>query len=383
MAISTIKRLKFDGVAGPRQRRRLQVGAVGRQSWIAGLVCAGLMAVLSENAIELLNPDWFAYKTLFESEGGWLAEQGRDPLFLLLMQLAVQSLGIGGYDDFRNLLGVFFTVATLLLAAGFVLPFTNGKPALVALILAVVVFSASRFTIQIREGIAMVFVLLALRQIWDRPMLRTRPALATALMLAATLVHGGIALLLVTLIAAVGLGSTLGQSGDRCRKLRYLTPWVIVAALLGTVFVLNSGLTAGLVGTLDDGRESFDRSSSLKYLYWGLTSLGLVCVAHAASRCIYQPTMSPVLRAFMGLMTYVILPAVLAAALLQLALGSSGVLIAATTRLVQMTSNLVILILAARRQMTWQTGLTAFFFIADQVRVSIDSISGQLLLLDS
>jgi len=103
-------------------------------------------------------PDWFGYGQLYDDEGGWLLRTGREPGFIWLLSQARAVFGTNGYVHFRFSLFCVFTAFSMWLAyrapnQGAVAPIS---PIAVALIL--VMTFLLKGLVQIREGIAFLFI---------------------------------------------------------------------------------------------------------------------------------------------------------------------------------------------------------------------------------
>ena len=379
MASSAAGRLASDSAArAPRGRPpRRCTGRWGRGGWLASATCAAVVALLVFNVTEFLNPDWFGYQLLFEQEGGWLADQGRDPLFLWLVSLAATSLGPDGYYNFRLAVAIYFVSFAGLLGRGRLLPFVEGAPPLAALLLALLLFCATRFTIQIREGIAMSLVLLALRPIWGVRGESTRFGRAWLLLLAASLFHGGVAIL--PLAFAFACLNSRGRQPPRTIVSGAPWPGVLLAAAFGSalsLMVLMSSQTAEVIETLAPGREVADGASLVKFMFWAAIGLCVAVLAADSVRGIAKPDAPPVLQRFIRTLALLALPAIFAALLTLLAGDAPAVLISATARYLHVITGLLVLLMTLRRAMTARMALASALLLADQVRVGVDALIG-------
>ena len=123
-----------------------------------------------------MNPYLLACRDLHDPR--MAADQGRDPLFLLLMGSMSALLGPDGYESFRIVLAAYFAVFTYWLLRGRHVPADGRRHRWPLLLLGLLPFVAPRFTIQIREGLALTLVLVGL-------VLLTRPSSATVATVAA------------------------------------------------------------------------------------------------------------------------------------------------------------------------------------------------------
>jgi len=322
---------------------------------------------------------------LFEQSGSWLADQGRDPLFLWLMRFAAAAFGSDGYADFRFALAIYFVAFTWLLCSGRVLPFVAGPPHLFPLLVALLLFAGTRFTIQIREGLAMTLVLCAIAQVWDARPRGQHPFRALALLIVATLVHGGV----VLLAAAFALAWIVARPGAAQGRRKAPRPWAqtaLVALLAGglaTTIALGTDAGSRFVYALAEGRAEAEGATAAKFAFWGLIGACSAVIAAGAMRTVSTPGTPPVLRVFVRILASFALPAIFGAVLAELAANASAVLISGTARSMQMITGLLVLLLAWRRAFTWPIALAALTLLADQVRVIVEAVLGLIELLPS
>lgn len=195
------------GAAVHSTRALRGVPATGRVPlWATGLT-AILVGLLIWASLTPFNPDWSAYLIIYDDEGAWLSEQGRDALFLLYMDAARRLLGPDSYEDFRALTGAVLVAFAALLAAGRVLRPRAGDVSSWVLIFVVLAFVSARFTIQVREGLAAALLVWAIATMIGSS-IRTRVGTGTwLLLLAAALIHAGTAIYLaVAIVVALSPG---------------------------------------------------------------------------------------------------------------------------------------------------------------------------------
>lgn len=98
--------------------------------------------------------DWEGYQFLFDQDGGWLRRQGRDPLFLYVLQGGRAIFGGNGYDLFRGAVFAAFAAA----AARFAYAMAPGRTWAIFLALVAVAAFMIKALAQIREGMAFLIV---------------------------------------------------------------------------------------------------------------------------------------------------------------------------------------------------------------------------------
>jgi hypothetical protein len=338
-----------------------------RPTWIQVVLCTGLMSIPIFYLTEFLNPDWFGYQLIYENEGAWLSAQGRDPLFLLLIQIANVIFGANHYDQFREWLGWLFIGVSAWLARG-----AGWKPRDVtssawglSLTLAILQFGLTRFTVQIREGIAIVVVLIALR--WATK--DGRAVLVTAFLCGAALVHGGASLLLLGWLIALGWAYK-GKSAARPKPSH--APYAILLGLLVGLVAFNRLDINDAVNSLFNREENATTHSSLKIIYQMLLGACMVVAAQAASRA-YPEDNKPIARAI-GWWGWVLAPGIYGLLIAQFVTDQPLVIVASTLRALAMLTSLQLLLAALRARQKWPVMLTCIFLLVDQTRGIAESL---------
>ncbi len=199
---------------------------------LVGGACFG--ALLIWVSLSPLNPDWFSYQDIFENEGTYLVEQGRDPMFTALV-IFFGSLGFS-YELFREVLGYFFLSFIIYLS----LRLSRGDSfsAVLSLFFSVAAFAFSRYSIQIREGLALTLVILAILRLDNRArsMGRVRDVIACVLMLLGALfTHILSGVFFLAVFASLVTSGVL--RGKRWRFLIHFGCFVLGLFWLGSLFL--------------------------------------------------------------------------------------------------------------------------------------------------
>lgn len=134
-----------------RRQSRYTLTAPTPQLLAAGMVLVAMWVFYwSSNGLSGMG-DWVAYRRMYDTGGGYLAPQGRDPAFVWLISAAARVFGYEGYQTFRNVLFAAFT----LVAARWAYVSRGLTPVTAITIFATLIVKC---TVQIREGIAFVFL---------------------------------------------------------------------------------------------------------------------------------------------------------------------------------------------------------------------------------
>ena len=350
-----------------------------------GPALAGLLLVVAMMAWlkEDLNPDWTGYALIYSDTGAWLADQNRDPLFLALVGVMRTLWGPDGYPEFRITVAAYFAVFTWFLLRGRVLPFdADVRHAWPLLLLGLLPFVSARFTIQIREGLGLTVVLMgmamlsvsngqALQRVW-----RTRQLLALVMFSLGTLIHSGIGLLLLAVIAGLLLGHMAMRSIG-------LELWILLAlAIAGmatavgiSVFGLTSEAGNRLFENLYGDQAYADiKLSGWKWAYWGAYGLGVAAVAHRILSLYRMGRLPENLRQLLGMVALVMLPAIYVTALLLLANGFPPAVVSGASRMMNMLLSVTLLVLALRGALNFRLGLFAVLVLVDQARIILEAV---------
>ncbi len=345
------------------------------------LLVLALMAGLQDE----LNPDWLGYAAVYQDAGAWLADQGRDPLFVLLMGTMSTLFGPDGYESFRILIAVYFAVFTYLLLRSRQVPADGHAHRWPLLLLGLLPFVAPRFTIQIREGLALTLVLVGLALLNpSRPastaaaMPRTTVWPAVLLFGAGAAVHSGTGVLLLALLAGLAVRHV-------CAGAVRLELWLLLS--LGLLAVAGSAVLSTLGLGSPAGRALVDElygvladedatNSAAKWAYWGAYGLGVLTLA-ARVRQLYQQGLLPDgLRPVLGMVTLVMLPAIYVTALLLLGAGLPAIVVSGAARVMNMLLSVSLLVLALRGALNLRLGLFCVLVLVDQARVIVEAVLG-------
>jgi hypothetical protein len=215
--------------------------------------------------------DWDGYQAMYDRGGGYLVDQGRDPLFSWIMDRAFDVFGGGAYEIFRIVLFISFTFLAAVVAFSGVL---EGS-----LIFASVLVSVDAFVlkslVQIREGIAFAVVM------WSTALFPEKRNIGVIISvlgcISSAFIHAGTCVFLLVWVVALCLRLlSIGRSNPHLIS-KYLTSSAVISGIAVAVLINQDAQflerTLRHLGVTGDGPVTV---SAWKYLYWA--AMGIVVV---------------------------------------------------------------------------------------------------------
>lgn len=378
---------------------------------VGALLAVAPLAWLVQLSLSEFNPDWAAYLSIYDLGGAWLAEAGRDPAFTAIVAFSHSWLGGDGYEAWRTWLAAGFVLFSLLLVRGWVIPplqrDTGGvaEVSVWAIAVAVTYLGCTRFTIQIREGLAIAIALVGLgllvRRSWSEGAAEAGTAAGGwagwALLVWASLMHLATAALLLAALAAQWAAAAasaaaqdaaeaaldgepgLDKTGAAQEALdaRLLALWALAFFVwLAASLELDTG---GLVETfaLDTAgeRSNVQREVTLEvvglWALYGVVGLLLLREARTCAASCADLFTQAVLRVLAGPAAF----AVYAIVLTCLMLDVSTVVMTFFIRLLHLLLAVLIVILSMAGARVWLLCLLGAFLVADQLRAIVQAVS--------
>jgi hypothetical protein len=223
--------------------------------------------------------DWMGYEYLYSREGAWLVTQGRDPAFVWLLSISRQVLGANGYEVFRGIIYAAFMASASWLAyvARPQRRLAVLSPIAIALVLTVSFLLKS--LIEIREGLAFLFVLVPAGMIFGRS---GRGAAAAAVGTGiSTAMHIGTVVFLAIWLAAAGFIRVKGPIlAGRLFQRWMLILAVAVGVTSGLILIRSTAAVGFLLHDYGVDTSAYVQGGLRKYLYWVATG-GLLLLIRA------------------------------------------------------------------------------------------------------
>lgn len=204
------------------------------------------------------NPDWISYMRIFDQDGAWLSTSGRDSTFTFLIAVfRGQGFLTVSYEGFRIALAFVFAVFSIRFMSGKIIYFPISHS--VFLLAPFLSFALVRCTIQVREGLSLVFFFLALKLVLPTKSLRM-PVRVSRIVLAGTLFYASV----TTHIAGAIVVAVLLLSFGKMKISRWIwQPVEFVLIPVGLVVLFLFALQFGAYKEAISFGESFagDRSA--------------------------------------------------------------------------------------------------------------------------
>jgi hypothetical protein len=329
-----------------------------------------------------LNPDWIAYMKIFE-DGGWLLDDNRDLGFLAIIWIFKAVFG-NNYDFFRHLLIGYFLFFALFFFRGSIFPFKQKGVYVLQWTIAILALLLIRFTVQIREGLALTFLLFGLGLIIRRSQKDNLLDLKVDLwcvpfFFAAFLVHSGmlpflILMLLTLLLPLFGVKSRISLN-NAITIIKYAGYSLLAFFPVVTSVLLNSNLL--YINKLD--LSEIVSLSPAKITYWliyGLIIRQVVKKIRLTYVRLPEPTAASAYFRLLGLIITIFYLLVIECLLMQL----PGAVAASVIRFLNVSVCIGVIILAFNAKNPRLVILSSLFIIVDQVRTIIESLQVMTLL---
>ena len=349
------------GPAGQTHQTRRALAAL-----LSALLFVGLAGWLSMRFLgQIGTADWDGYRGMYMNMGDYLARQGRDPLFVGLINLAGDVFGAQGYERFRSWVVVAFAASGLAILYRSVWAGSDPLAALLAILAAYLLKSM----VQIREGFAFLLIvttILAAYRGSRKGMIVSGIGAAVAL-----LVHAGMVVFVATWMGAVSL-----IIGRRPALADRRLPVVLAgtAILAGLVIAWWAQARVGLLARelQDFGMDTRTPLTAdvAKYVYWAAIGLMVLIVSRELRHVARDgPLFSSAYATFLG--TF-ILPATYTVCVSLIFIKFEMAAIASLfIRVLLTTIELGLLIVVSTGRARWPVTVAAAFLIAIEVRVAM------------
>jgi len=207
-------------------------------------------------------PDWLGYSGLYDSAGGYLETQGRDPLFVWLIAAGRRVLGPNGYPDFRLL--VFGLLSMFGSRLVYSMPCRRIWPWLSAL--TVLDLFLLKGLVQIREGLAIALVSAPLVGAFTTGRIsRFQIGVFAAI---ASLIHIGAACFLFVWLCATLFPARSSTSNPLPNQGWLLSAGTVLGVGLGVLILKNPEFVEKLLRDIAENPGRDVNGGLFKNLYW-------------------------------------------------------------------------------------------------------------------
>jgi hypothetical protein len=346
-------------------RSKTRIGVLANRLIASGLVFTAMWVLWAGYRGFHTLGDLRSYKDMYDNWGGYLRDQGRDPLFVWLIQGASLGLGPRGFDTFRLILFALWSVA-----ASYVAWISRASaPVTAVIVICCVMIKGAE---QLREGLAFLLISLAVINLYSGR--HPRPRLTGLVSGLAALIHWGAVAFSLNWLAAA-LATELPNRPRAWRRLPRLL--LFVGVLFGLICAVTVSLNgealqdlstrySGMGAVVTEGR-------SLKYLYWALLGGAVFLISkqvtgasHGASKFAYAYAL--VLGRFLMPLSYV------TCATLVFINFPFGAVLELFTRGMSSIIELALFIILVRGRATIWTAVAAAAMFANQLRSIIPDL---------
>jgi hypothetical protein len=344
---------------------------------IAGIAVIVTLMVIVNNE---LNPDWLGYKRIYEDSGSWLAKQDRDPVFLFIIKIIQYYVGIDNYISFRIVVGVYFAAFVSLMLCGKILPMNVKKQSWIALMIGILPFTATRFTVQIREGIALSIMLVAMGILVSRDKkniipLWLRQTISLFFLLISYATHSGSSIMVVAwLIGIIIEYFHPVEEKYEILRLRTARNMLLITSIV-FVIILNTNYGSNLASSFYGWAAENELSTSIgKFVYWAIYGVGISIIIRQYEYLYQKRMLYPGLRGMLGAMSITMLPVIYLVVILLLLTGAPTIIVSSAARIIGTLLSLLLLYLGLQGYMNRIIYVFAIFILIDQIRIVYEAI---------
>ncbi len=335
--------------------------------------------------VKEFNPDWFAYEKIF-SNNGWIEDGDRDVGFLFAMN-TYKSIIKNDYDSFRFSLAIFFIVFTFFLVLGKIIHFNNNLVSPIALLFAILALVLIRFSIQIREGLSMVFVVFALGNLFKEQNLdlqknnQTHTTLSAKntflsilLFICAFTIHSGttiflgLSILTIVLCYFEKLSTNLFSAS---KTILFLFIFIIFCSIpfYYSKVVSDNVFFSDMVETSSNANLTVGKMG-----YWFFYGLMIVILSSKINQFKIAYLQTRDSQIYIELLSNYFMYAIYCSILISLFLSVPNFILSAQIRLLNLIICLLLFLLASKTRNTFFIILFSLFILIDQARTVVEAL---------
>jgi hypothetical protein len=212
------------------------------------------------------NGDWKGYYQIYVGAGAWLADRGRDPLFVFIINRAAALFGGEGYEIFRHIAFAPFVLAAAWLAA--TSPRQLIRPSIIPIVACIITVMSVKSLVQIREGLGFILVIIASRSIATKA--RNKVLIITLLALA-SMMHAGLAIFLFSYLFGISFPKIITINNS------YILSGLlfILGMGFGALLILAPSAAAAITREIGTSSDTSIQNNYIKYIYWAMQGLSV------------------------------------------------------------------------------------------------------------
>jgi hypothetical protein len=357
----------------PFLEREIDLFGVGKS--IMSFMFLILMFYATQNMVENFNPDWFAYSKIFD-QGGW--DESKDIGFAFIINL-FKSFGGNNYTAFRSSLAVYFMVFSFLMTLGKIIGYDNYSNWFFTVFIALVSCMFIRFTIQIREGVALTVILFSLSSIInqkkDAYVSRPSSLLILFWLFVAFLIHSGTLIFFLIFLLAIVLNFLRNANENQLAYVEFVIDKGATMLAFIVPFIYMKIITSNTVyfGALDTDNDTSVTTG--KMLYWGIYGVFIFILRKKVLDFLNAETLNPITSIYLWLINKVLIKVLYILVVLFILLKQPVLYTSAFGRLLSLSICISTLILVFKTRNNFFIIIFSLFMIVDQIRTIIEALN--------
>jgi hypothetical protein len=338
-------------------------------------VLASIIIYIITNTVKnLFNPDWKAYSLIFD-DGAWIKEENRDPGFMLIIAFFKAVIG-NQYEIFRWIISLYFTIITFFLAKGSLINYNKKHSSFLVIIIAILSFCTIRFTVQIREGIAITFLLYGLLSINKLSKNTSIGSILKCILLffIAACIHSGTTVFFIIIIATFLLNQLSKKQFDLAKKIQKIANVSLLTFAFVVPFIYYKFLDINVL--LKTERYSFDtierELTTGKIIYWIINAL-CTFILIKKTKTLSNDDNNTLLKIFIDILAHSIIKPLFIIVFFFVLLSFPPLVTTSVIRLLNLTTGILLLLAAFKTKNNIFVGIFSVYTIIDQVRGVVEA----------
>lgn len=341
---------------------------------VASFLLALFFFIASQIIIEEWNPDWFAYYKIFE-DGGWIDDAGKDPGFSLIISFFKLAAG-NNYELFRIIIALYLSFFIFRLSLGKIISYSQNS-SIAIIIITILSFMIVRVTIQIRECIAVTFLIYGISLLYKNENSTGSFSIRNKVMLiliASFFVHSGLLLFLLVYFLAIFLTPLKKKSLKSAFLIESILVVMILFVAIGFAFLYEYIISDS---TLFFGAMDLEKATTYsigKMGYWAIYGVFVFLLRNKMMAYINSSELPNLTVTYFKLLSGMVMPIVYSLIIIFIFFQFSSLITGAFGRLLNLLIGINVLLLAFKTRNHFLVSIFSLFFIIDQMRIVIEAL---------